>query len=138
MISFQERGGKNKEKTRLDPGRSFFSSLSLSPAPFRAPLSSLPSQIKRQVSPPAFSCVYKWMKSNGKVGRKRGTSCFCARCCCPRSPETEKREEKEKKHFSPFSFFQLIPHASSSAPVILASTHAALSGYSEIEIHLSA
>ena len=37
-------------------------------------------------------------------------------------------DEKEKKTLFSFSFFQLIPHASSSAPVILASTHAALRG----------
>ena len=41
---------------------------------------------------------------------------------------TEERERvlKKKKNFS--SSYQLIPHASSNAPVILASTQAALSG----------
>ena len=73
-----------------------------------------------------------------KWGENEGPAASVLAAAAQGHPKRKKEKRKRKKHFSPFSFFQLIPHASSSAPVILASTHAALSGYSEIEIHLSA
>ena len=73
-----------------------------------------------------------------KSGAKTRDQLLLCSLLLPKVTRNGKKRREREKHFSPFSFFQLIPHASSSAPVILASTHAALSGYSEIEIHLSA
>lgn len=50
---------------------------------------------------------------------------------------TQIKQHQTKNKSNTHTPSQLIPHASSSAPVILDSTHAADSGYCEMDIHLS-